>query len=157
MHGQADDFRGQPIAHRHTTLAHRIMLVGLLPVQRDRIIDRRRNAFGLERSREPSRRPPATRMVYCAHTDVEPAGTVGDDRNVAKSFGITAGNAVARLDLVGEDLQLFDQDRGLDGVEARGETDADVVVLSLPWPCMRRLRKTSAIASSSVITAPPSP
>ena len=35
---------------------------------------------------------------------------------------------IARLDLVRENLELLDQDRRLDGVEARGKADADIVV-----------------------------
>ena len=55
VHRQADDLRGETIAHRHAALAHRIMLVGLLTVQRDRVIDRGRNALRLERGGEVPR------------------------------------------------------------------------------------------------------
>jgi hypothetical protein len=41
---------------------------------------------------------------------------------------IAAGDLVARLDLVIENLQLLDQDRGLHGVQSRGQAEADVVV-----------------------------
>ena len=49
MHRQADDFRSQPLAHRDATLAYWKMFIGLLAMQRDRIIDRGRNAFCFER------------------------------------------------------------------------------------------------------------
>src|SRR5438105_1273243 len=52
MHWQAEHFGGEEIAHRHTALAHRIVLVGLLAMQRDRIINRGRNALGLETGRD---------------------------------------------------------------------------------------------------------
>ena len=70
MHRQADHFAGQPIAHRQAAFGHRIMFVGLLAVQRDRIIDRGRNAFRLQRGGEGVAPAVAqTRMVYCAQTD----------------------------------------------------------------------------------------
>ena len=75
-----------------------------------------------------SRRPPATRIVYCAQTDVDPAGTVGTVTTSAKSFAIAARGSVARVDLVRKNLQLLAQDRGLDGIEPRGETDTHIVV-----------------------------
>ena len=55
VHRQADDLVGQPVADRDAAVADRIMLVGLLPVQRDRVIDRGRDAFGLERRGEARR------------------------------------------------------------------------------------------------------
>src|SRR5262249_39030609 len=52
VHRQADDLAGELVADRNAARAHRIVLVGLLAVQRDRIIDRGRDALGLERRRQ---------------------------------------------------------------------------------------------------------
>ena len=41
---------------------------------------------------------------------------------------------VARLDLVGENLQLLAQDRRLDRIETRGKPDADIVVAIAALP-----------------------
>ena len=52
VHRETDDFRGQAIADRHAGFADRVMLVGLLPVQGDRVINSSRNTFRLERRRQ---------------------------------------------------------------------------------------------------------
>ena len=69
-------------------------------------------------------------MVYCAQTEVEPLGDARNGRHVGERRGIARGDARARRDLVGEDLQLLDQHRGLDGVEAAVQSDADAIVLA---------------------------
>ncbi len=79
---------------------------------------------------KPSRRSGATRMVYCAHTEVEPVGDARDGRDVGERGRIARRDARARRDLVGEDLQLLDQHRGLDGVEAAVQADADAIVFA---------------------------
>src|SRR6185437_7416630 len=52
MHRQADDLSGETVADGKSGPAGRIVLVGGLAVQRDRVIDRRRDAVGLERRSE---------------------------------------------------------------------------------------------------------
>src|SRR4029079_13967989 len=52
----------------------------------------------------------------------------------AEPFGVTSGNPVAGIDFVGEDFELFNQDRRLDRVESRSETDPDIVVFITPLP-----------------------
>ena len=79
------------------------------------------------------------------------------DRDVGEPFGVAAGHPVARVDLVGENLQLLDQHRGLHGVEPPGMTDANVVVFVGALAVHAQARKASTSAASSVITAPPSP
>ena len=49
---QADDFGRELLADGDTALAHRILLVGLLQMQRDRIVNRGRHTIGLQRRGE---------------------------------------------------------------------------------------------------------
>ncbi len=134
MHRQAEHFGGQHVAHRGAALAHRIVLVGLLAVQRDRIIDGGRHAFGLEAGRD---------LVAATAGDADGVlrphrGQAGrhrrDGDDIGELFGIVAGGAVARGDLVGENLELLDQDRGLDRIEAGRHADTDVVVFIAALP-----------------------
>ena len=46
------------------------------------------------------------------------------DRNVGESVGIARRNAIAGRDLVREDFELFDQDRGLNRIQPAGDADA---------------------------------
>ena len=96
-------------------------------------------------------------MVYCAHTEIDPAGTCGTIGDVAERLAVAPRNPLRAVDLVGENLQLLDQYRRLDGVEPEASPMRTLSYLSLPCPCTRRLRRISASSSSSVITAPPSP
>src|SRR5581483_5179780 len=99
-----------------------------LAVQRDGVLDRGRDAFGLE-ARGNLVAAAAGDAQRVLRPDRGQAGRyLGHDRHVAEAFGVAARRAVARRDLVRKDLELLDQDRGLDGVEARGEPDADIVV-----------------------------
>ena len=128
MHWQADDFLRQRLADRNAALADRVMLVGLLTMQRDRIVDRGRHALGLERGSEGIARSgleadgvlrPHRRHAGRHHRH-------GDD--VAQRFVVAAGDTVARIDLIRENLELLDQHRRLNGVKARGQAEADIVV-----------------------------
>src|SRR5581483_3791764 len=58
--------------------------------------------------------------------------SVGDPRgnnDIAEPVGVALGDAVTHRNLVVKDLELFDQDRGLHGIEPRGEAEADIIVL----------------------------
>jgi hypothetical protein len=48
-----------------------------------------------------------------------------------QALGVTGGDAVPRLDLVGEDGELLQQDGGLDGVHPGVHADAHVQVLGV--------------------------
>lgn len=48
-----------------------------------------------------------------------------------EQFVVARRDTVPRLDLVGEDRQLLDQDRGLDSVQARVHPDAHVEVFGV--------------------------
>src|SRR5689334_20719707 len=52
VHGEADDFLGQSLAHGRAAVGYREVPIGRLPVHRLGVVDRRRNALGFERSRE---------------------------------------------------------------------------------------------------------
>ena len=53
MHGQTDHFLGQPFAHRRAASGDREALVGLLAMQRDRVVNRGWDALNFERGCEP--------------------------------------------------------------------------------------------------------
>src|SRR5262245_23314600 len=53
VHGQAYHLLGQPFAHRRAAERNGKVLVRLLAMQRNRVVDRGRNALGLERRRKP--------------------------------------------------------------------------------------------------------
>ena len=72
-------------------------------------------------------------MVYCAQTEVEPAGTVGTVTN-RRALRVTARGLVARVNLVRKNLELLDKDGRLDGVEARGKADPHIVVFVAALP-----------------------
>ncbi len=67
-------------------------------------------------------------MVYCAQTEVLPSADARHGHDVAEGVRIALRDRVAGRDLVVEDLQLLDQDRGLHGVEPAGQAEPDVVV-----------------------------
>ena len=69
-----------------------------------------------------------SRMVYCAQIEVQPLAQTRHGHDIAEAARIALGDLVARGDLVVEDLQLLEQDRGLHGVEPAGEAEADIVV-----------------------------
>src|SRR5690242_13051251 len=103
-------------------------------MQWNRVIDCSGNAFGLERrskritaaARDPDR-------VLRPHRGVAGRNT-WHANDVAKTLTVTFGNAVAGIDLVGEDFQFFNKDRRLDRIESRGETDADIVIFVASLP-----------------------
>src|SRR6185312_2353715 len=128
VHRQTDDLAGELVADRQPAAAERILPVGDLPVQRDRVIDRGRDAVGLERGGE---------RVAAATGDAD--GVLRPDRgqarrnrrhgrDVAQALGVAPGDHLPGLDLLGEYLELLAQHRGLDGIEPRGQPDADIVV-----------------------------
>src|SRR5258708_1932579 len=49
VHREADPLLGEPFADRRPALGDRETLVGLLTVQRNRVVDRRRDALALQR------------------------------------------------------------------------------------------------------------
>ena len=133
MHRQADHLGSQPFAHRDAPLADRILFVRLLTMQRDRVVDCGRNAFCLQCSGQ--RIAPAARYLNrVLRPNRGGSGGALARHDIAKPFTVSMGNLVAGIDFVREDLELFDQDRRLDGIEPRGETDADIVVFIAPLP-----------------------
>ena len=78
---------------------------------------------------KPSRSTPlGRRMVYCAQTERAARGEMRHGHDIAEPSRIALRDHVARGDLVIEDFQLLDQDRGLHGVEPSGQAEADIVV-----------------------------
>ena len=77
VHRQADHLLRHPLAHRRPAFGHRKTLGRLLTVERDRIVDRGRNALRLDRSRKRIALTGGRWMVYCAQTDVEPGASLG--------------------------------------------------------------------------------
>src|SRR5580704_13312971 len=69
-----------------------------------------------------SRPPGARRIVYCAQTEVIWSDTRGTIARLPRLMS-------SRRDLVGKNLELFDQHRRLDRVQTAGKAEADVVVL----------------------------
>ena len=62
--------------------------------------------------------------MYCAHTELEFVAHPRNRRYVCKRAGIARRHPITGQDLVGKNLQLLDQHRGLDGVEPAGDADA---------------------------------
>ena len=60
--------------------------------------------------------------------DEQPRAICGTRRNIGERRRIAPRNALARRDLVREELQLLDQHRRLDGVEPAVEADAGAIV-----------------------------
>jgi len=52
---------------------------------------------------------------------------------MGKQFGVAGSGLVAEIDFLGEDLELGQEDGGLEGVEAAVDADADVVVFMAPF------------------------
>ncbi len=72
--------------------------------------------------------PAGSRMVYCAQTEVQPLARCGHGHDIAEPLRIALRDLVARGDLVLEDFQFFDQDRGLHGIEPPGQPETNIVV-----------------------------
>ncbi|MNQ89317.1 hypothetical protein D3C85_1046230 [compost metagenome] len=128
MHRQADDALHQALGHRQALRPARIHLIGRLQVQRDRVVDRRGDALGLQV------RGQAVAVLVLdgvlrpvrdiARRHVRHGGDMG-----AQALVVAGGDAVAPFDLLTEDLQLLDQDGGLDGVQTAVQADAHVQIL----------------------------
>jgi hypothetical protein len=67
-------------------------------------------------------------MVYCAQTDTPPSITTGVFHDIAKPSAYSVGAAVPAFDLVGEDVQLGQQNARLQRVQARIHADAVIGV-----------------------------
>src|SRR5262249_53954470 len=135
MHRQADHFLPEPLAPRQPphprarsargppAAAPRNPRGGPLPVPRPGIVDRGRDALRLERADETvatgARQPDRVLRPYRRHA----VGQVRNRRDVGERSRIAPGDALARRDLLAGDLELLDQHRSLDGVEAPVETD----------------------------------
>src|ERR1700692_2492470 len=57
------------------------------------------------------------------------AGDMRNGHDIAEAPRIALGDPVAHGDLVLEDFQFLQQDRGLDGVEPTGKAETNIVVL----------------------------
>ncbi len=128
VHRQADDLLGEAVGDRQSAFGTREAAIDLHAMQRLRIIDRGRDALGLERRRESVAR---ARLDADGVLRPDRGHAVRDLRHADEAVErprIALGDAVAGVDLVGEDLELLDQHRGLDGVEPRGEADPHVVI-----------------------------
>ena len=130
MHRQADDAVLQTLGDRQTLRAARVHVVGGLEVQGDRIIDRRRHALFLQMGRQGVPVVMLDRVLGpvgdVARGHVRHGGDVG-----AQAVVVAGGDAVTPFDLLTEDLQLFDQDGGLDGVQTAVQADAHVQIFGV--------------------------
>src|SRR5215468_659598 len=128
MQRQADHFLAEPLAHGQAAIGHRQAAIGALPVHRPRIVDRGRDALRLERVNEAvaagARQPDRILRPYRRHA----VGQARNRRDVGERGRIAPGDTLARRDLLTEYLELLDQHRSLDGVEAPIEPDARAVV-----------------------------
>src|SRR5205085_9969947 len=96
--------------------------------KRRQIIDLRRNALSREFGFHPVAvgnlnrvlRPGGARAL----DDLRHADAIG----AAELFGVATRDLFARFQLVRKDLELFNQDGGLDGVEPRIHADAHILV-----------------------------
>ena len=107
---------------------------------------------------KPSRSTPfGSRMVYCAQTEVQPAGETRNGHDIAEPSRIALGDLVARGDFVLEDLQLLDQDRRLHGVEPPGQPETDIVVfvrtLAVDADAAQRLGKFGVVGEDRAAVA----
>src|SRR5262249_9495963 len=106
------------------------VLVRLLAMQRNRVVDRGRNALGLERRRKPvtpaAGKPEGILRPYRGRTERQ----VRNRRDVGEARRIAARDAFARHDLLGESPQFLHQYGRLDGVEPAVEPDAHAIVLA---------------------------
>ena len=93
------------------------------------VIDRGRHALGLQRGGKAVAVGAFRQADRVLRPDRGIAGRQAWHRDdVAQATRIALGDPVAGGDLVVEDLQLLDQDRGLHGVEPAGQAEPDVVV-----------------------------
>ena len=79
------------------------------------------------------------------------------DRRTVEQCGIAFGDLLPQLHFLGEDVELGQEDGGLEGVEPAVDADADVVVFVAALAVDPEGLMTSAKASSSVKHMPPSP
>lgn len=129
MHGQADHGLGLGLGDRQTA-GLRIDRIDVLSVHRDRVVDRRRHALGLQVRGQAV-------PILVLDGVLRPDGNAALDhrrngRHVpCKPLGVTVGDDVAQGDLFGEQLELLDQHRRLDGIQPRVHADAHVQVLGV--------------------------
>ena len=79
-------------------------------------------------TRRQARRAVAGAGSCIAPRPSAPSATAGTIATSGRRRVVARSDRVARRDLVREDLELLDQDRGLDGVEPAVHADAHVVV-----------------------------
>ncbi len=129
-------------------------------MHRLRVIDRGRDALRLQRRGEGvAVGALGRRMVYCAHTEVQPRSHARHRRRGCRARArIARGDLVARRDLVvGRSSASRSGSRPAWCRAAPVRPSRTLSYLSMPWPWTRMLRSVAASSSSSVKIAPPSP
>src|ERR1700720_3602776 len=128
MHRQADHFPRKSLADRHAALDDGKMPVGFLAIERDRIIDRGRDALRLE-GRRKTVAPAGRQADRVLRPDRGRAfGQLRDLRHVGQMLAIAPRDPIAGRDLIGENLELLDQHGRLDRVETAVGADAHALV-----------------------------
>src|ERR1700674_3714971 len=137
VHGQADDLFGDQVGDRQPALGAGKTTVGILPVQGLRIIDRGRNPLGLERRREAS-----------------PFGTLGTVTRPRSAWEYRCATRF-RASISSGKILSFSISTAAWMVSRRAVSPIRTLsYLPAPWPCTRRLTRTSRMSSSAVNTAP---
>ena len=90
--------------------------------------------WALSAAASASRRPGASRIVYCAQTEVDRRGDLRQHRDAGEPGSVARRRRIARGDLLGKDLELLQNNRGLHRVEPAGEADVLGVVFVAALP-----------------------
>src|SRR3954453_14310215 len=126
MHWETDHVPCNPVANRR---AHaRIMGVTLLMRQRWWIVDRGRNALGLQIGSEPVAIRYLNRILrpsaFCGLNDMGRTNAVREP----ECFAVAPRHALPHFDLFGKDLQLLAQNRCLNSIQPRIYAYAHILV-----------------------------
>src|SRR6185312_5065006 len=131
---QADHLLRDPLAHRRAAFGHRKTPVRLLTVERDRIVDRGRNALRIDRCRKRIALTGGEADGVLRPNRCGPRGEPRDARDIGETGGISARYALTRHQLVRKDLQFLDQHGRLDRIETPIQTDAYAIILVTALP-----------------------